>query len=123
MSKAQVAKYEAAVDEMKQMEHGELIEFFLWAETNTLNLSPDQCRRLKDLLTKETRHSRKLRPFRYPALLIEASRIPEAKIKPILDGSQWHKLNREFDAAKRAEPNAWDERRFILQLKFRAERR
>jgi hypothetical protein len=120
LNQSQIAKYDAAVSEMKELEHRDLIEFFVWAETGTLRLNDEQCRRLKELLTTETRHSRRMPQFRYRALLVQTSRIPEARIKPIFDVSQWGVLCRQFDEAKRSEMEPHNVARFVLQHKLRA---
>jgi hypothetical protein len=108
LSGSQLAIYENEIKEMKLVEHRELIESFIQLERRHLSLSVSQQQQLQELLLRETRHSRRLRPYRYVNLMAQVSRIPESRIQPIFNSSQWEMLNHEFKLAKLAGPNALD---------------
>ena len=69
-----------------------------------LALSESQRLRLLDVLVEETLPPRNSGPADYSFVVYQASRIPEDKLRPILDEEQWSLLRREFDKARRREP-------------------
>jgi hypothetical protein len=114
LSEAQLAKLDKALAEIKRIEQEDLVQAFVEHESRILTLNDDQRRRFRELLLKETRPSRRLRPYRHWGLLVQVSRIPESKIKPIFDESQWGKLHREFEAASRVAPNDLDAHLYLF---------
>jgi hypothetical protein len=66
-----------------------------------LGLSDRQSARLAQLLIKETRPPRKFgNASDIPLVLFEAASLPEERLRPIFDDSQWQTLKRWLDAYK-----------------------
>jgi hypothetical protein len=68
-----------------------------------LRLSHDQHRRFVAVVVDETHPLKKYGSFEYDAMMLQASRLPEEKLKPIFDASQWRLLGGRFDRAKSLE--------------------
>src|SRR5262249_27764580 len=102
---AQLARVDQFFPETKRTDHEDLIQVFVKEEGRILSLDDDQRQGLKELLMRETRPSRRFRPYRHRGLLIQVSMIPESKIKPIFDEAQWDKLHSELQAVDRMPPN------------------
>ena len=68
-----------------------------------LRLSDEQRRRFVDAIVEGTRPLEKYGKYDFLALLFQASRLPEAKLKPIFDEAQWRLLRQEFDFVRRQE--------------------
>jgi hypothetical protein len=66
----------------------------------SLGLLDDQRRRLESLLLEETRPPAASDPSDYEIIMSQASRIPEARIRPILDDLQWRVLADELAVAR-----------------------
>jgi hypothetical protein len=67
---------------------------------NSLGLSDEQRRKLSKVLLEETRPPKKFGQYDYYVVLYQASKLPEPKIKPILDDAQWRLLSVQFDRAR-----------------------
>jgi hypothetical protein len=74
----------------------------------TLYLTGDQRRQLEKILVEETRPPETFGSFDYYGVIFQAARIPEAKLKPILDDDQWQALVRQFLEVKRMEKTLRD---------------
>jgi hypothetical protein len=117
LSGAQVAKLESALKELELRDQRELIWAFVELESKALSLSATQQARFAELLIKETRPSHRLFPYRYKGLWTEVTGIPESKLKPIFNESQWHDLRRELAWMKTTPPNIRNE-----EFYFRSQR-
>ena len=68
-----------------------------------LGLSQEQHRRFVDVIAQETSPLERYGEFDEDAVMLQASRLPEAKLKPIFDDAQWNRLRGHFDRARRIE--------------------
>jgi hypothetical protein len=68
-----------------------------------LGLSREQHRRFVELIAKQTHPLERYGELDDDAVMLQASRLPEADLKPIFDDAQWHLLKGHFDQAKRIE--------------------
>ena len=69
-----------------------------------LGLTDDQRQRFVELLATEVRPPRRFGQGDYWYLMLQASRVPESKIKAIFDAPQWRLLSRQFGQARGMEP-------------------
>lgn len=72
---------------------------------NTAGLSADQRRRLVAVLLDETKAPRSFGQNDYQVVLLQASKVPEEKLKPIVDDRQWQVLSQQFRQMQRMEPS------------------
>jgi hypothetical protein len=105
---AQFAKLESKLREQERNESRELVRGFVKHERSRLKLRDSQCVRLEKLLLKETQRSNRLAAFRYCGILEQVSEIPEPRLRPIFEESQWQELQQELEWARQAPPNSSD---------------
>ncbi len=79
------------------------VNWVLFPLSRELRLSREQHRRLLDVIAKETRPLEKYGELDEDAILLQASRLPEAQLKPIFDDAQWRRLSERFERARRME--------------------
>jgi hypothetical protein len=72
------------------------VAWAVWFLGQRLRLSQDQRERFVALIVAESRPLRRYGPGDFSAILVQASRLPEAKLRPILDETQWLLLGRQF---------------------------
>jgi hypothetical protein len=68
-----------------------------------LGLTPDQHRRLASLIVEETPPLGRYGTFDYDAMMLQVSRLPPDRIRPILDEAQFRRLVDRFEQARRLE--------------------
>lgn len=68
-----------------------------------LSLSDGQRIRLLCILLEETRPPRRFGPIDYYGIMVQASRIPEGRLKPIFSVREWDGFQKEIDEARRRE--------------------
>jgi hypothetical protein len=93
LSPEQCAKHEKRVLD----DHRSRVEVMVARIHRDLRLSDDQRRLFTTAVVEQTPPLPKHGRYDYLALLLQASRLPEARIKPIFDESQWRLLRVEFD--------------------------
>ena len=100
----QSARYQKHWDEDRLLRHQSRVEWV--SRTLQKNLGLDDVRRLRlfAVLLEETRPARRSGPSDYFGIMFQVSQIPEAKLRPIFDETEWRLLRLEFDAARRQEP-------------------
>ncbi len=76
-----------------------------------LRFSDEQRRRFVDAIVAETRPPEKYGKYDFLALLFRASRLPEARLKPICNEAQWRLIRHEFDQVRRQE-------KFLISLGY-----
>jgi hypothetical protein len=79
------------------------VNWVLFPLSRELGLSREQHRRLLDVIAKETRPLQKYGELDEDAILLQASRLPDAQLKPICDDAQWRRLQARFDRSRRME--------------------
>jgi hypothetical protein len=80
------------------------IELFVVQIDKALGLSEPERGRLVELLVSETQPPKKYGQADYWYLMYQMTRLPESKIKSILDEPQWRLLSRQFTQARGMEP-------------------
>lgn len=100
----QAAAHTAALQEKQRFRHEACVDLVVRTVDRALALSADQRRRFVKLLVDETRPPRKSSHYDYHVVMLQASKLPEEKLRPLFAEAQWRALSRYFDQAKRMEP-------------------
>jgi hypothetical protein len=100
----QISRYESLLRERTLVRYRATIEWFVVHLDKGLGLSDDQRQRFVELLATESRPPRKFGQGDYWYLMLQTARLPESRLKPILDAPQWRLLSRQFAQAKGMEP-------------------
>jgi hypothetical protein len=100
----QAARFQVLERENVVQQHQATLKWVLDTWDQTIGLSPEQHQRLDVLLKHETRPPRRFGVADYFGVLLQVSRLPEAKLKAIFRDDQWAKLQPEFAEARRQEP-------------------
>jgi hypothetical protein len=100
----QAARYRRHWDEARLLRHQARVEWVTRTLQRSLAMSDGERLRLHAVLLEETRPPRDSGPADYYGIIYQASRIPEARLRPILDEVEWRLLRLEFDEARRREP-------------------
>ncbi len=101
---AQAAKYEKAVREKLQFRYKAKVELVVANLDEALGLRADQRKKLVTLFLDETRPPKKYGQYDYYIMMLQASRLPEAKLKPIFEDAQWKAMTRQMTQVQRLEP-------------------
>jgi len=96
----QSARYDSLMRERKLSRYRSTVEWFVVHLDKALGFSDDQRRRLTELIMNDSEPPLKFGQSDYFYLLFQVSKLPEAKIKPILDNPQWRLLSRQFMQAR-----------------------
>jgi hypothetical protein len=103
LSADQAAQRERYVHQQKLFRYEATIAWYVVQLDKSLGLSDEQRERLTKLLVKEThppkRYDRGVNWF----VLLQASNIPESRIKPILNDIQWKMFSRQLVQARKLE--------------------
>ncbi|QEH35906.1 hypothetical protein OJF2_44630 [Aquisphaera giovannonii] len=97
LPESQAMKAEALFEQLLSNEWQETIETFVEIEGEALGLDDTHRSRLQAVLTKQTRPSNKLVPYRLGDLLSQVSRMPETTFTSVLEKKQWQALKTELD--------------------------
>jgi len=100
----QARQYQELLQERTAERGSATIEWFVVHIDKALGLSELQRRRLVELLAKETPPPQRFGQADFWYLMYQMTRVPEAKIKAILDEPQWRLLSRQFVQARGMEP-------------------
>jgi hypothetical protein len=103
LSAEQTSRYEQEIRDRAVFHYRATISWAAVMLAWNLGWSDDQRQRFEKLLIEETRAPKKFHPHEYNVLMYLASRIPEAKIKPIFDELQWRLLRPQLMQAKNLE--------------------
>ena len=104
LSDAQRAALEKDARDRLVFRHRAAVRWTAVMLTRSLGLVDDQRRRLEAILLEWTRPPIKFDSNDYWLVMYQASRIPEARIRPIFDNLQWRVLMEEFESARRWGP-------------------
>ncbi len=104
LNKEQAAKFETVLRERRRFRYQAKIALVIASLDNAIGLSADQRERFSKLLMDETEAPRKFGQWDYQAVLYQASRLPEAKLKAIFDDAQWHVMSQQIQQAKGMAP-------------------
>lgn len=84
------------------------VEWMVTILDRALGLNAEQHRRFAALLVEETPPLKRYGSSDYDALMWQASRLPQRKLKPIFDEAQYAKLQVRFGQARRMETTLFD---------------
>jgi hypothetical protein len=93
----QVAKYDEVTSERRQFHYRASIETVLDTVENTVPLRDDQHDAIVKLLIEETKPPISFGQYDHQAVMCNLSRVPEAKLKPVLDARQWKLMQAQID--------------------------
>jgi len=96
----QAARYDSLMRERKLSRYRATAEWFVVHLDKALGFNDDQRRRLAELIVNDTEPPLRFGQSDYWYLLFQVSKLPEAKLKPILDVPQWRLLSRQFAQAR-----------------------
>ncbi len=100
LSPDQVASHENVVHDRLMYRYWARVDLAMELLNNTVGFTDDQRQRLVKLLTEETKPPKRLGQNDYYAVLYMLASLPEAKVKPIFEESQYRNLKRQFDQAR-----------------------
>jgi len=100
----QFARYERIKLEERAARHQATLKWVVGILDTTLHLSAEQHRRLAALLAEETRPPRTFGEYDYYGVMLQVSRLSEARVKPIFNPDQWAKLQVQLKHASRLKP-------------------
>ncbi len=100
----QSVRYLKRWNEPRLLRHQSRVEWVSRTLQKNLALSEGERLRLLAVLLEETRPPRDSGPADYYGILFQASRIPENKLRSILDETEWRLLLLEFEEARRRQP-------------------
>jgi hypothetical protein len=92
----QVAKFEAVDHERRLFRYGSKVGAAVARLDGSLALTREQRRKLTEVIMKETKPPRQFGQQDQQVVLLQASKLPEAKLRPIFDDAQWKVLSRQF---------------------------
>jgi hypothetical protein len=100
LAEGQRSALEKDADDRRIFRHRAAVRWTTVLLARSLGLLDDQRRRLESLLLEETRPPASFDSSDYGIVMSQASRIPEARIRPILDDLQWRVLADELAVAR-----------------------
>jgi hypothetical protein len=96
LSEEQAIKFENVVRQRSLARYQSTVAWCVVQLDKSVGLSDNQRRRLVELLVKETKPPRRFGQNDYWFMMLQASKLPESKLKPILDDVQWRFLQRQL---------------------------
>jgi hypothetical protein len=99
----QTARYRRSWSEGRLKAHESGIVWVVGLVKRRLGLSDPQSLRLRLVLLEETRPPPNSGPWSYYGIMYQASRIPEGKLRPIVEESKWQLLQKECEEARSRE--------------------
>jgi hypothetical protein len=100
---SQVVEYERVLRERRLFRHRTSIDNVITRFDRLLGLTEDQRSRFREILVTATRPSKIVNPYDYYLILIQASKLPEDRLRPIFDDAQWRALGQQLDQVRQAE--------------------
>jgi hypothetical protein len=100
LSGQQLAQYEKTERELVLNRHRSTIRWVLGTWDETLKLTAEQHRRLEALCEQQTRPPQRFGGDDYFGLLLQLSRLPEERLKPLFSDGQWKTVQVQIAVAK-----------------------
>lgn len=101
----QAARYEAQMREKLVARYKARVELVAASLGNIAGLSAEQRRKFVALILEETKAPRSFGQNDYQVVILQASKLPEEKLKPLFDDRQWQTINQQFVQIRRLEEN------------------
>ncbi len=96
----QSARYEQQERERRKFRYEAIIEQAMSQLGTTIPFRTEQRQRLVKLLLDETEPPKAFGHSDYYVVLYQASKLEEAKLRPIFDDAQWQSLKRSLDQSR-----------------------
>ena len=96
----QAEHYELAEHQRRTFRYRAKVELVVATLENGLPLRDEQRRKLIQLILDETKPPRKFGQYDYYMVMLQVSKLPENKLKPLFDNAQWKVLNQQFNQVK-----------------------
>jgi hypothetical protein len=97
----QAERFEKVTREKRAYRYRARVELAVNLLDNYVGFTADQRRRLAAVLAEETRPPKKFGRYDYQVVILQASKLPEARLRPIFpDDAQWRKVRRQMDQVK-----------------------
>ncbi len=93
---SQGAKYEKTLADKRLFRYRAKVDLTVAFLDNAVGFKADQRKKLAEILMAETKPPRKYGQYDYYVVMWQAAKLPEAKIKPIFDDTQWKLLSRQL---------------------------
>jgi hypothetical protein len=100
LSPEQAARFQRQESERAAVRYHATIDWFISHLDKGLGMTEDQRRRFSELLASETHPPHQFGQGDYWYLMLQITRLPEAKVKPIFDEPQWRLLTHQFPQVK-----------------------
>jgi hypothetical protein len=104
LDEEQFARYQRQLAERRANLYRARVELEVASLSKSLGLRAEQCRRLADLLLAETNPPRAFGRYEHYVIWFQASKIPEEKVREVLDETQWRSFHAHANRIKQAEP-------------------
>jgi len=99
LNEEQLATYEKTLEEKRAFRYRADVELAVAALANSLGMSALGRQRFVKLLLEETRPPKFFGSAENQVVMLQAAKLPEAKVRPIFDEAQWRVLSRSFARA------------------------
>jgi hypothetical protein len=96
----QAARFDSLTRERKLGRYRATVEWFVMEVGKLLGFNHDQRRRFAELIVNDTVPPLRFGQSDFWYLMLQVSKLPEAKVKPIFDDEQWRLLSRHFAQAR-----------------------
>ncbi|HLQ43829.1 MAG TPA: hypothetical protein VK137_03800, partial [Planctomycetaceae bacterium] len=96
----QAGHYEQVERERRQFRYRAKVELVVATLENGLPMRDEQRQKLIRLVLDETQPPRKFGQYDYYVVMLQVSKLPENKLKPLFDNAQWKIMRQQFDQVK-----------------------
>ncbi len=100
LDEAQEAEYQKSIHDKNQFRYRAKIELVVAQLDQSVGFRDEQRRKLVDLIANETATPTRFGQYDYYLVLYQASKIGEAKLKPLFEPRQWALLNRQLNQGR-----------------------
>jgi hypothetical protein len=114
VSPAHAARWGEFQEARKQARYRAKVSWVIAVLDNVMALSDEQRQALERFVLAETRLPRQFGRWDYYVILWQMSRLPEAKLRPLLSEHQWEVLNHQFTELTRDHMRRYIERAGLL---------
>jgi hypothetical protein len=97
---SQAERFEAIDRERRAYQYRAKVEMAVHLLDNFVGMTADQRRRAITAIVEETRPPRRFGRQDYQVVMFLASKMPEAKLRPIFDDAQWRKVRGQMDGVQ-----------------------
>ena len=109
LSKDQLARIEATIRQENMLRYRDAVKQAAHSLAGLANLSALQTDELSNLILAETRPPRRFGQSEYAMVMLQLSRLPESKLKPIFLEAQWKLLKQHIAS--------WDDAGSIFEIR------